>query len=274
MKNKVAPPLPPEVDAGKRKILLAAAVGDGEYPPGTTAQDLADVRMPVMETMIDVNGAQYADSQGGETVLHYAAEFGHLPAGTTAAVLASVKDAHGTTPLHLALSNHHLPQEIRAADLSALSRQDGYTELHVAATYGCYPSDTTVEALINTICDNGWSALHEAAGRVNLLPKTTVRDLVTTRRTDGRSALDCLSDRILEIDELEAGIAKRILEQVPQLILASRQTEGPNVCSQEQLHEVGAILGRIVRVQTVEWMAIELLKLPIINVKHPVKKPH
>ena len=84
---------------------------------------------------------------------------------------------------------------------------------------------------------------------------------------DGESAMDCLSDRLLDIVELDDKIKQSVVEPIRGLLLSSIQTEGPNVNSRQQLKEVAAVLAKIDPVNAVHWMAEELAKLPKIRGK-------
>jgi len=122
----------------------------GEYPEGTTVQDLIGaVHEDEMQSGKTPRGWPIM-SGSGETALHTAAYYGHLPPQTT------IQDL-----------------------LLTVSKRYGWTALHLMALEGNYTHDVTTKHLADTANVWGWPALHDAALYGNLLADTTVHDLVS-----------------------------------------------------------------------------------------------
>ncbi len=240
-----------------RSHVLIQAAKTGAYPPGITANDLAEAREPIWERT-----SPYFSREGGKTALHYAAEFGNLPAGTTLGLLASVSDARGETALLAAVVCGNLPPEISAKELAAFRLEGGYSILHSSIACQHVPADTTLELMKSTVDEKGWSALHEAATMGSLLPGTTIDDLSTSKCTDGRSALDCFLEKIQNLDNWPSEFEERFLRQVQQLLHASMKSEKAIVESPEQLKRIITTFSKLDRLQTAKWAARELAKLP------------
>ena len=129
---------------------LFDAAETGEYPEGTTVQDLIGaVHEDEMQSGKTPRGWPIM-SGSGETALHTATYYGHLPPQTT------IQDL-----------------------LLTVSKRYGWTALHLMALEGNYTHDVTTKHLADTANVWGWPALHDAVLHGNLLADTTVHDLVS-----------------------------------------------------------------------------------------------
>jgi len=86
---------------------------------------------------------EYREKEGGCTVAHEAARYGHLPSGFGRWDLA---DSDGRTVAHAAACCGHLPSGF---DCWELADRRGWTVAHAAARYGRLPPGETAESLLS-----------------------------------------------------------------------------------------------------------------------------
>ena len=117
------------------------------------------------------HGASLEDreKEGGCTVAHAAARYGHLPSGFDRWDLA---DGRGWTVAHSAARCGHLPSGFGRWELADI---DGWTVAHTAARYGHLPSGFDRWELAD---ERGWTVAHEAACYGHLPLGETVESLL------------------------------------------------------------------------------------------------